>query len=64
MSLSPFLLVVVKFAFGKKGYKPRIPPDATVEFDIQLLTVKRAGSNPISRQGGGSEKSTGLFDLF
>jgi len=53
-----------EFAFGKKGFKPRIPPDATVEFDIQLLTVKRAGSNPISRQGGGSEKSTGLFDLF
>eukprot|EP00283_Hemiselmis_rufescens_P016232 CAMPEP_0173441568 /NCGR_PEP_ID=MMETSP1357-20121228/24024_1 /TAXON_ID=77926 /ORGANISM="Hemiselmis rufescens, Strain PCC563" /LENGTH=277 /DNA_ID=CAMNT_0014407157 /DNA_START=18 /DNA_END=851 /DNA_ORIENTATION=+ len=53
-----------ELAFGSKGKKPRIPGDATVEFDLQLLTVKRAGTNPISSQGKGSEKNTGLFDLF
>uniref|UniRef100_A0A7S0TW73 peptidylprolyl isomerase n=2 Tax=Hemiselmis andersenii TaxID=464988 RepID=A0A7S0TW73_HEMAN len=53
-----------ELAFGSKGKKPRIPPDATVEFDLQLLTVKRAGTNPISSQGRGAEKNTGLFDLF
>lgn len=53
-----------EFAFGDKGKKPRIPPGATVQFDVQLLTVKRAGTNPITRQGSGSEKNTGLFDLF
>jgi len=53
-----------QLAFGDKGKKPRIPPNATVQFDIQLLTVKRAGTNPISSQGRGSEKGTGAFDLF
>eukprot|EP00291_Cryptomonas_curvata_P002665 CAMPEP_0172185200 /NCGR_PEP_ID=MMETSP1050-20130122/20028_1 /TAXON_ID=233186 /ORGANISM="Cryptomonas curvata, Strain CCAP979/52" /LENGTH=191 /DNA_ID=CAMNT_0012859141 /DNA_START=223 /DNA_END=798 /DNA_ORIENTATION=- len=53
-----------EFAFGDKGKKPRIPPNAIVQFDVQLLTVKRAGTNPITRQGSGSEKNTGLFDLF
>mmetsp|Transcript_14213 Transcript_14213/g.28087 ORF Transcript_14213/g.28087 Transcript_14213/m.28087 type:complete len:350 (+) Transcript_14213:70-1119(+) len=53
-----------ELAFGARGKKPRIPGDATVEFDLQLLTVKRAGTNPISSQGRGSEKNTGLFDLF
>eukprot|EP00286_Rhodomonas_abbreviata_P011061 CAMPEP_0181325188 /NCGR_PEP_ID=MMETSP1101-20121128/20785_1 /TAXON_ID=46948 /ORGANISM="Rhodomonas abbreviata, Strain Caron Lab Isolate" /LENGTH=278 /DNA_ID=CAMNT_0023433465 /DNA_START=24 /DNA_END=860 /DNA_ORIENTATION=- len=53
-----------ELAFGDKGKKPRIPPGATVEFDVQLLTVKRAGTNPIANQGKGAEKNTGLFDLF
>jgi len=52
-------------AFGKKGRQGgRVPPDATVQFDVQLLSVKRSGTNPVSSQGRGSEKSTGLFDLF
>ncbi len=52
-------------AFGKKGRQGgRVPPDATVQFDVQLLTVKRSGTNPISNQGRGAEKNTGLFDLF
>lgn len=54
-----------KMAFGKKGRQGgRVPADATVQFDVQLLSVKRAGTNPISSQGRGSEKNTGLFDLF
>jgi len=52
-------------AFGKKGRQGgRVPPDATVQFDVQLLSVKRSGTNPVSSQGRGSEKNTGLFDLF
>jgi FKBP-type peptidyl-prolyl cis-trans isomerase FkpA len=54
-----------EMAFGKKGRQGgRVPPGATVQFDVQLLTVKRRGTNPISSQGRGSEKNTGLFDLF
>jgi FKBP-type peptidyl-prolyl cis-trans isomerase len=43
-----------ELAFGAKGKPPRIPGGATVAFDVQLLSVKRAGSNPISSQGKGS----------
>lgn len=52
-------------AFGKKGRQGgRVPPDATVQFDVQLLSVKRSGTNPVANQGRGAEKNTGLFDLF
>ena len=54
-----------ELAFGNKGRQGgRVPPGATVQFDVQLLSVKKAGTNPISSQGSGSEKGTGLFDLF
>jgi len=29
-----------------------------------VRSVKGAGTNPISSQGRGGEKNTGLFDLF
>lgn len=54
-----------ELAFGNKGRQGgRVPPGATVQFDVQLLSVKRRGTNPVSSQGRGSEKNTGLFDLF
>jgi len=54
-----------EMAFGKKGRQGgRVPAGATVQFDVQLLSVKRSGTNPVTSQGRGSEKSTGLFDLF
>ena len=28
----------------------RVPPGATVQFDVQLLSVKRRGTNPVSSQ--------------
>jgi len=51
-------------AFGDKGKGSRIPPGAQVEFDIQLLSCKRAGTNPITSQGRGAEKNVAMFDLF
>lgn len=43
-----------KFAFGSKGRKPMIPPDATVQFAVQLLSCKRSGSNPNISVGNSS----------
>mmetsp|Transcript_68614 Transcript_68614/g.164192 ORF Transcript_68614/g.164192 Transcript_68614/m.164192 type:complete len:288 (-) Transcript_68614:150-1013(-) len=43
-----------ELAFGARGRPPRIPGGATVQFDVQLLSVKRAGTNPVTSQGGGS----------
>ena len=54
-----------ELAFGKRGRQGgRVPPGATVDFDVQLLSVKRAGTNPITKQGSGSEAKTGFLDLF
>lgn len=35
-------------AFGQKGKEPFIPPNATVEFAVSLLSCKRQGTNPNS----------------
>jgi len=43
-----------ELAFGSQGRKPIIPPDATVQFAIQLMSVKRAGRNPNVNPAGSS----------
>eukprot|EP00001_Collodictyon_triciliatum_P150143 26262_4 len=54
---SAALLHPLRLAFGKKGRQGgRVPPDATVQFDVQLLTVKRAGTNPDLQPGPWREK--------
>ncbi|CAN0366186.1 unnamed protein product, partial [Laminaria digitata] len=35
-----------QLAFGKGGRPPFIPADATVQFDVSLWSVKRAGTDP------------------
>lgn len=35
-----------ELAFGEKGKMPLIPPNATVDFAISLLSCKRRGTNP------------------
>ncbi|KAA8492946.1 Peptidyl-prolyl cis-trans isomerase FKBP16-4, chloroplastic [Porphyridium purpureum] len=37
--------IPANYAFGKRGKKPMIPPDATVEYAVQLLSCKRSGTN-------------------
>mmetsp|Transcript_10059 Transcript_10059/g.26401 ORF Transcript_10059/g.26401 Transcript_10059/m.26401 type:complete len:124 (+) Transcript_10059:102-473(+) len=39
-------------AFGEKGLKPLIPPNATVEFAVSLMSCKKAGTNVNSMLGG------------
>ena len=50
MKVGGLRLVTVppELAYGKRGKPPLIPPDATVEFAISLLSCKRAGTNPNS----------------
>jgi FKBP-type peptidyl-prolyl cis-trans isomerase len=42
-------------AYGAKGKMPLIPPDATVEFVISLLSVKRPGKNVNASLDGRSQ---------
>lgn len=37
-----------QYAYGEKGRLPLIPGNATVDFAVSLLSVKRSGTNPIS----------------
>mmetsp|Transcript_2497 Transcript_2497/g.5596 ORF Transcript_2497/g.5596 Transcript_2497/m.5596 type:complete len:229 (+) Transcript_2497:106-792(+) len=43
-----------ELAFGKRGKKPLIPENATIEVAVQLLSVKRSGTNPNVSPGFGS----------
>lgn len=42
------ITVPPSLAYGDRGKKPLIPPGATVDFAVSLLSCKRAGSNPNS----------------
>lgn len=48
------LTVPPELAFGSRGRKPLIPPGATVQFAVQLMSVKRAGKNPNVNTSGSS----------
>jgi len=48
------MTVPSELAFGSSGRKPLIPPNATVQFVVQLLSVKRAGRNPNVSTSGSS----------
>jgi len=51
---SRLLEIPPELAFGKRGKKPLIPEDATIEVAVQLLSVKRNGTNPNVSPGFGS----------
>lgn len=42
------ITVPPELSYGSKGRLPLIPPDATVEFAVSLLSCKRQGTNPNS----------------
>lgn len=42
------LVVPPELAYGARGKPPLVPPNATVEFAVSLLSVRRAGTNPNS----------------
>jgi len=42
------LVVPPEYAYGSRGKPPLVPPNATVEFAVSLLSVRRSGTNPNS----------------
>lgn len=42
------LVVPPELAYGSRGKPPLVPPNATVEFAVSLLSVRRSGTNPNS----------------
>jgi len=42
------LVVPPEYAYGSRRKPPLVPPNATVEFAVSLLSVRRSGTNPNS----------------
>lgn len=50
------ITVPPEFAYGTRGKLPLIPANATVDFAVSLLSVKRRGTNPNSTINPGAQK--------